>query len=371
MDNFDRKRFLQECWQKKPCVLRGAFSDPYWLEPDDLAGLACEEGVEARIIKEQSGKWSVESGPFPEDRFSSLPETQWTLLVQAVDQWVPDVRQILNHFSFLPSWRLDDIMVSYAPVGGTVSQHYDFFDVFLIQGEGTRKWQVGEVCGSHSELLSDTSVRILKQFEAVHEFVLEPGDVLYIPAKHSHYGVSVADSMTYSVGFRAPGVREIVDGIATEAMSSLLEDDRYIDTQESLMANTGEIPDAAVEKVQRMLVSALSDQEVIRRWLGGYVTERKYSDFELCVLNAGDWREKIAAGEFVLKNPSSRFAYSRQILFVDGIEYATSQELARCVADSYPDEALDLKRFLNDESDSDALCSLVEAGCLIFSDEQE
>lgn len=371
MENFDSDRFLAEYWQKAPCVIRQAFSDPYWIEPDELAGLACEDGVEARIISRKSDKWCVDSGPFAEERFANLPQTQWTLLVQAVDQWLPEVQEILTHFAFLPRWRLDDIMVSYAPVGGTVSQHYDFFDVFLIQGEGSRTWQVGEVCGSHSELLEDTSVRILKQFTPVAEFVLEPGDVLYIPARHSHYGVSTADSMTYSVGFRAPGVREIVDGIATEALSSLREDERYTDSADSLRAPPGEIPENAVERVQVMLAQALSDKSLIRRWLGNYVTERKYPELELCVVHTGDWHKKLMSRAPLMKNPSSRFAYSDQILFVDGTEYETSIELARSLADVNNDQLPDLGVLVSDPANMETLGLLIESGSLVFIDEQD
>lgn len=360
---------MADCWQKAPCVIRQAFSDPYWIEPDELAGLACEDDAEARIISQNSGSWLVESGPFPESRFAGLPETDWTLLVQAVDHWSPEVRDILNHFAFLPRWRLDDIMVSYAPTGGTVSQHYDFFDVFLIQGEGRRKWQIGEVCGSDSELVEGTSVRILKHFKPLAEYVLEPGDVLYIPAKHSHYGVSLSNSLTYSVGFRAPSVRDIVDGIATEALSVLPEDERYTDSAVSLSANAGEIPDAAIEKVKHVLHQALADDSLIRRWLGGHVTERKYPDLELSIDLPDAWRQKLAAGVPLLKNPASRFAYSGQYLFVDGVEHIISRELARYLADSAVDEVLDLAAYAADAKDSDALHHFIKSGCLLFDDE--
>ncbi|MBV1871260.1 MAG: cupin domain-containing protein, partial [Gammaproteobacteria bacterium] len=142
INNFDMDLFLADYWQKKPLVVRNAFSEPFWLDPDDLAGLSLEADAESRIISQEENVWKVEHGPFDESTYSRLPEKNWTLLVQAVDQWVPQLQQLMSGFNFLPSWRLDDVMVSYAPVGGTVSQHFDFFDVFLIQGEGSRKWQI-------------------------------------------------------------------------------------------------------------------------------------------------------------------------------------------------------------------------------------
>ncbi|KZZ19454.1 hypothetical protein A3752_02010, partial [Oleiphilus sp. HI0081] len=280
LHNFDVQDFLLNYWQKKPMLISKAFSDPYWLEPSELAGLACEEDVESRIIMQSDQKWQVECGPFEESRFPTLPKRDWTLLVQGLDQWSPEVAEILRSFDFLPSWRLDDIMASYAPVGGTVSQHYDFFDVFLIQGEGSRKWQVGQVCSADSELVPDTSVRILTEFEPKLEVTLEPGDILYIPAKHAHLGVSVENSMTYSVGFRAPSIRDIVDGVATAALEGLKEDERYQDSIEALKAARGNIPEAAITRLRKMLSEALTNETLLANWLGEYVTERKYPELE-------------------------------------------------------------------------------------------
>lgn len=367
--NFDVQDFLQNYWQKKPMHIRNAFSKPYWLEPGELAGLACEEDVESRIIQQVDNTWQVKSGPFEESVFPAMPEKYWTLLVQGVDQWVPEVQEILKSFSFLPSWRLDDIMVSYAPVGGTVSQHYDFFDVFLIQGEGSRKWQVGQVCSSESELLPDTSVRILKEFEAKLEVTLMPGDILYIPAKHAHLGVSVENSMTYSVGFRAPSIRDIVDGIATTALEDLKEDERYQDSLKSLEAPRGEVPQAAIQQLQDMLRAAITDESVVSTWLGEYVTERKYPDLELLGEDATDWVVQINEGECLVRNPASRFAYTRSgscRLFVDGLAYECSLLLAQELADKDEICSERLVELAEDGQVKKVIVSLIENGALIF-----
>lgn len=372
LNNFDVQDFLTNYWQQKPMVIRKAYDEPFWLEPGDLAGLACEEDIEARIIMQSDGQWPVECGPFEEQRFTSLPEKNWTLLVQAVDQWIPEVRDILNDFEFLPSWRLDDLMVSYAPVGGTVSQHYDFFDVFLIQGEGSRKWQIGQVCGSHSELLPDTSVRILKNFDVKMEVVLEPGDILYIPAKHAHLGVSVEDSLTYSVGFRAPSIRDIVDGIATSALEGLLEDQRYQDSLESLQAPKGEIPKEAVAQLQKMITEALANESLVSSWLGEYVTERKYPDLELLGDENCQWRESLNQGLGIEKNAASRFAYINAeatcTLYVDGVSYACSEALAGELADQNEVNGKRIASLLSDKQDENVVSALFERGALILSE---
>jgi 50S ribosomal protein L16 3-hydroxylase len=381
LNNFDQKDFLENYWQKKPVVIRNAFEDATWIEPDELAGLACEAEVESRIILQQEDVWKVEHGPFPEKRFSTLPKTHWTLLVQGVDQWVPEVADILKSFGFLPAWRLDDIMVSYAPVGGTVSQHYDFFDVFLIQGEGSRTWQIGDICGSHSDYIPDIPVRILKDFEAKMEVTLQSGDILYIPAKHSHYGVSVEDSVTYSVGFRAPSIRDVVDGVSTAALEQLLEDNRFEDSLESLQSERAEIPVATINLVKDMLLKAVNDESLIRSWLGQYVTERKYPEHEIVSCEVDNYLERLQEGESLIKHPSARFAYfirdyikkadvvtdeKKAILFADGEEYLSSVALAKYISNQYELDSDILIKLLSSEQDKKVAESLILTGALVF-----
>ncbi len=374
INNFDKKDFLEHYWQKKPMVIRQAFEDAHWIEPDELAGLACEAEVESRMILQNAESWAVEHGPFAESRFSTLPKTHWTLLVQGVDQWVPEVADILKSFDFLPAWRLDDIMVSYAPVGGTVSQHYDFFDVFLIQGEGSRTWKIGDVCGSHSEFLPDTPVRILKDFETKMEVTLEPGDILYVPAKYSHYGVSVKDSLTYSVGFRAPSIRDVVDGVTTSALEHLLEDERFEDSLLSLRAERAEIPNDAITQVKAMLLKAVSDESLIRSWLGQYVTERKYPEHEVVKGELKNYLARLQEGELLIKHPSARFAYvvkdkTNAFLFADGEECVASVALAKYISNQYELDCDILIGLLSSKQDKKVLESLVVAGALVFEDD--
>jgi len=188
------ERFLAEYWQKRPLLVRQAipgFKSP--LSADELAGLACEPEVESRLILEKGGSrpWQLEHGPFEEERFATLPESHWTLLVQRVNHWVPAVADLLDHFAFLPSWRLDDIMISYAADQGSVGPHTDQYDVFLLQGAGRRRWQIDASVTDESPLLDHPDLRILAQFHATDEWVLEPGDLLYLPPGLAHYGVAL------------------------------------------------------------------------------------------------------------------------------------------------------------------------------------
>jgi 50S ribosomal protein L16 3-hydroxylase len=364
LKNFDAQYFLKHFWQQKPVVIKNAFEQAAWIEADELAGLACEEQAESRIIHQNQGQWLVDHGPFKESFFSTLAEEGWTLLVQAVDQWVPEVKAVLDAFDFLPSWRLDDVMVSYAPVGGSVAPHFDYYDVFLIQGEGKRRWQVGQTCNERSACESGSAIKTVKDFRPEMDVILTSGDLLYVPAKHSHYGISVENSLTYSVGFRAPSVRDIVDGIATEALSYLHEDQRYVDTITSLKAPAAEIPKAAIEQITSMLAKSLIDNAYIVDWIGKYVTEPKYSESTSAEL---DFFDSQSTDITVNKDPVSRIAYhvinpdlDVCHLFINGERYDCSVELAKYLCSSNTLEVSKLLLF-DQPKDKDLLQLLFEA----------
>ena len=194
-------KFLRDYWQKKPLLVRGAFPgfrDP--ISPDELAGLACEDGVESRIVREK-GKtpWEVTWGPHEESRFTKLPERGWTVLVQEVNRWVPEAALLLDCFAFIPNVRVDDVMVSYAVPGGNVGPHLDSYDVFLVQGQGKRRWKFHTKPTKDVELVPDLDLRVLARFRPDVDEVLEPGDMLYLPPGFAHHGVAVTPCLTYSI----------------------------------------------------------------------------------------------------------------------------------------------------------------------------
>ncbi len=186
LHNFDTAAFLRDYWQKRPLLIRNPWQS--WrnpIDPDELAGLACEHGVESRLISHGNevlpDALIAEDGPFPETRFGKLGKAAWTLLVQAVDHHVPEVAALIEPFRFVPNWRIDDVMVSTASDGGGVGAHFDHYDVFLVQGLGQRRWQVGQLCDETTELLPHDDLRLLANFEVAEEWLLEPGDILYVP----------------------------------------------------------------------------------------------------------------------------------------------------------------------------------------------
>jgi 50S ribosomal protein L16 3-hydroxylase len=279
------RQFLAEYWQQKPLLIRNAlpgFTLP--LTPDELAGLALEDDIESRIVLENgpSSKWELLCGPFDEQVFHELPREKWTLLVQAVDLWVPEVKSLLNYFSFLPPWRLDDIMVSYAPEGGSVGPHFDYYDVFLIQGLGQRRWQIGghtanEKCNESSPRVAGTSLRILSDFDICEDWVLNPGDMLYLPPQVAHHGVAIGDCMTYSVGFRAPTAAEMLSDLATELLSRP-HSPHYQDPPLTPEMATQNIAPEFIDQVRNLLGNALQDDALLTDWFARYMTAPKYPD---------------------------------------------------------------------------------------------
>ncbi len=328
LQTFDRAAFLRDHWQQRPLLIRNPWQE--WrnpLAPDELAGLACEAEIEARLIMRKPDMWQAEHGPFAEARFGKIGKAPWTLLVQAVDHYVPEVAALIEPFRFIPDWRIDDVMVSYASDGGGVGPHFDQYDVFLIQGLGQRRWQVGALCDEATALLPHDDLRLLADFTATDEWLLDPGDILYVPPRFAHNGVAVGDDcMTYSIGFRAPSRSELIEGWCDDLVTELSDDDRYADPGLPAQANPGEISADAIAALYGLIAEKLADRQAFARWFGGYTTAPKYPELDWqpdAPISIDEVREAIAVGTPLSRNPASRFSFIRQggdavLLFVDG-----------------------------------------------------
>lgn len=222
-------------------------------DADTLAGLALDEDVESRlVIGAGNGPWQLEQGPFEEDRFAALGERGWTLLVQSVDHYLTETSLLLDDFAFLPGWRLEDIMISYAAEGGSVGPHFDRYDVFLIQASGQRHWQLGPVCDEHSPQRSDTPLKMLAHMPVEQELTAGPGDVLYLPPGVAHHGIALdSHCVTWSVGFRAPDYRDLL----TEIVAGNLAD-----ADPSLHADAGRRPPADPGQLESNEMDSLLEQ---------------------------------------------------------------------------------------------------------------
>lgn len=331
--------FLSDYWQKKPLLIRAAIpniSSP--IDADTLAGLACEEGSEARLVtyEKQTDDWHLAHGPFEHDTFARLPKTDWTLLVQAVDHWFPQATEFLQQFSFIPQWRIDDLMMSYASDGGGVGPHFDNYDVFLVQTDGRRRWEVGGICDSQTQLKEDVPLSLLAEFEPQHSWILDPGDLLYLPPGYSHCGTAVGDGcITCSVGFRAPSHAEMLQDYTDFLAENLNEAIRYTDEDLTPQDNPGQISAAALEKIHSVIQQHTNNINNVSNWFGRYITRQKYrnqthrsGEDELTRIIT-QLREHLADGGIVCRNESSRFAFITEVehhcLYVDGESYETYQ----------------------------------------------
>ena len=364
LQNFDRDDFLENYWQKKPLLMRGAFPD--WqnpLEPDELAGLACEDDIESRLII-SSDDYEMKHGPFDGEQFAALEDKIYTLLVQAVDHHIPEVSVILDAFRFIPNWRIDDVMVSYANTGGGVGAHYDQYDVFLLQGLGQRRWQIGQMCDGNTALLPHDDLRLMADFQVKDEWILDTGDILYVPPMLAHNGIAQSDDcMTYSIGFRTPSQYELISHYSDYILDEICEDARYQDKSFRGQDNSGEISDKAIDRLHKMMLSKISNKAGFTRWLGQYLSAPKYGEPHPSDLMDHDMQN----GDAIIRNPASRFVYidDGQSLYVDGIYYDCTGETANFAKALCSYEALiyqynmsdDIKLLIQKLYTQNAICS--------------
>ena len=268
------KEFLSEYWHKKPLLIRNAIPEfTGLLSPEELAGLACEEEVQSRLVIKTNNGWELEHGPFDERRFSKLPQTDWTLLVQEVNFHLNEAQSLIGRFNFIPHARLDDLMVSYAPHGGGVGPHFDSYDVFLLQGVGKRSWKIGENCDL--TLVEEAPLRILKNFESEQEWILEAGDMLYLPPHVAHWGIAVGDCMTYSIGFRAPSEQELAVEFLSYVQEACQLEGRYKDPDLKFQKHPAQISSDMVSKVTGIINKLEWSSKDVSCFLGCYLSEPK------------------------------------------------------------------------------------------------
>lgn len=332
------KEFYQVYWQKKPLLIRGGAKDiELPISADELAGLAMEEDVESRIVLEHGEHpWQLLQGPFNEDTFSALPERDWTLLVQAVDHWVPEVQSLRERFNFLPSWRVDDIMVSYATEGGSVGPHYDQYDVFLVQMAGKRRWQVLSPDQYNDSALAATKLHILDNFEVDpdQEYELEAGDILYLPPNFAHNGRAMdSECMTFSVGFRAPSVQAALQGITDKLCDEVNEKNRFAAPEPLERDHHAQIQSSDIQHLRTKLLALIDQPAALAQWLGETMSESKYPEYT-AQLNQQELDEaytQALRGDTFIRPGDARLSYYSEdehcLLFCNGQTLNISPEL--------------------------------------------
>ena len=318
LNDFDRDAFVREYWQKKPCLLRNLivdFESP--VSPEELAGLACEEDVHCRLVVEHGDEtpWQLRYGPFSESDFTALPETGYSLLVSECEKWLPELAELLDLFRFVPDWRIDDLMLSFAPAGGSVGPHVDEYDVFLLQAMGRRRWQYIEGRLSNPRLLPDLDLAILQEFEPERDEILSPGDVLYLPPGCAHHGVALERCMTYSIGFRAPDAVSTLESFALEIEQVGGNLARYTDPDLELDRHHAEITDAEIARFKALAMDFLAQSDNLWRDAVG----KMLSDSAASREDAGDqpiFVSDLQSGDWI-RHPETRFLHH---LSADSIE---------------------------------------------------
>lgn len=276
--------FLRDYWQKKPLLIRSGLPEIVGqLEPDDILELAQTEEVVARLIKQHSeDNWELFTSPLSDEDFKNMPE-KWSVLVQNLEQWSPQLGSLWNKFGFIPQWQRDDIMVSFAPQGGSVGKHYDEYDVFLVQAYGHRRWQLGKWCEPTTEFKPNQPIRIFDDMgELILDEVMEPGDVLYVPSRLSHYGVAQDDCLTVSFGLRYPNTSELIDNLERNLCHPNLDVSElnipFRLTPE--VQNTGKLDTTTVQELKRQFLQQLSQSkqfdQLFQHTLATTVSQRRY-----------------------------------------------------------------------------------------------
>ncbi|MDZ4812401.1 MAG: cupin domain-containing protein [Pseudomonadota bacterium] len=365
-------KFLRDYWQKQPLLIRGGFGSDFScpIAANDFAGLACEPMALSRLIvhSPKTDRWRVETGPLAESRFNKLPKSHWTLLIQDVDKWDADVAALYRYVSFLPNWRLDDIMISYAVKGGSVGAHVDQYDVFLVQGRGHRRWQIDRRPNPPLGVRDNVALKLLSNFEPSDEWILAPGDVLYLPPGVPHHGVALDECMTISLGMRAPSSGELILDLAESLVSDMPEEQRYTDPDVMPRADPYLIDASDLQRL-KIAISALRtmNDEQLGDWFGGFMSRYRNAQTPAPAarrLTESGLEQQLKRNAYLTRHPFSRMAASRcgqtYRVFFAGDRFAVSARLYHLLGQP---EQLDTKAWARlAATDRGVLLQIINAG---------
>lgn len=317
--------FLADYWQKKPLLIKNGLPALVGMfEPTDVLDLATEDGVSARLIAQKDdnpNEWTLKNAPLSEDDLQSTPNL-WTILVQNLEAWSPELGELWQAFDFIPKWQQDDIMVSVAPVGGSVGAHYDEYDVFLAQGYGQRRWQLGKMCDENTPFIEAQPIRLLDDMgELIFDEVLEAGDVLYVPPRLAHHGIAMGECLTFSFGFRRPNLVQILDEVADVATT----DERLFSPlvlPQAPQNNAYELSGESILAIKNELIALLNSDKgnaIFAQAVSELVSKRQY---ELIAfeddIDPKQLKVRLNDGECLAINPASRFICMAGQWYING-----------------------------------------------------
>ncbi|PKG59181.1 cupin domain-containing protein [Shewanella sp. Choline-02u-19] len=369
------KQFLEQYWQKKPLVIRQGFKNfKDLLSPEEMAGLACEDVVESRRVFKEHDEWQAEFGPF--ESYEELGETDWTLIVQALNNWVPEAEELIKCFDFIPRWRLDDVMVSYATPGGGVGPHIDLYDVFICQGSGRRRWRVGDL-GPHKEFAAHPALLHTEAFDPIIDVELLPGDILYLPPGYPHDGVTIEPSMSFSVGYRTASAKDMISAMADHIIDKDMCNEQIADPDRVLSENSGVVNNGDLERIKQQLFATLDDK-LVSEFSGRYLTQSK-CELDLPEEHLGF--QSLDVTEQLKQQPLIKLGGLRTLYFeasvADGVLYingeqftlsASREALIALLCDTQELTAVNLSPWLEDIEVVEQLTAWVNAGYWYFDD---
>lgn len=315
LNQMSKNEFLTTYWQKKPVVIRQGFKD--FVDPiaaDEFAGIAMEEAVQSRLISKKNGEWQAEFGPF--ESYEHLGERDWSLVIQALDNFSEEAAELIEPFRFLPHWRLDDLMASFATEGGSVGPHVDNYDTFICQGSGKRHWRVGGN-GRHTEVIAHEALLHVEPFDAIIDVELEAGDILYIPPGFPHEGISLEPSMSFSIGFRANSAISLLSGFADHLIDNELGGQLLEDPNRQAVNNSGEITNSDYASIKQQLQNLLDDDKLFKNFAGNFLTNAKH---ELDLMPSDEPFENDEVSELLSLHAIKRLGGLRALYFEDTVE---------------------------------------------------
>ena len=336
--------FLRRHWQKKPLLIRQAFPQlrPL-LAPQQLLELACAQDTQARLVTQRRGNWQMRTAPFVHSDFSRLGKSAWTLLVQGVNHHLPQAAMLLQHFNFIPHARLDDLMVSYAAKGGGVGPHFDSYDVFLLQGSGHRRWQISSQA-DHS-LIEGTPLKILRDFKVEQEWVLAPGDMLYLPPHYAHNGIAEDDCMTYSIGFRAPSYQELAEQFLVYLQDRVRVEGMFADPQLKTQRHPSEISTDLLTQADAAIQRVRWSKRDVASFLGCYLSEPKahiYFEPPRTPLSRARFTQALTTRGVALDLKTQMLCHAGQV-FINGVAHATDRPSHRVLRELADQRRLDMQ----------------------------
>ncbi len=322
------EQFMRQYWQKKPFVIRAAVPDfKPLIREEELRAMSANEEIESRLVEHTSKGWKLTSGPIAQP--PSAKKKDWTLLLQGMDILAPAVHALLQQFRFVPDARLDDVMISLAGEGGGVGPHFDSYDVFLLQASGRRRWQIS--AQKDLSLVADAPLKILQNFKPSQEFILEPGDMLYLPPRYAHDGVALdAGCQTYSIGFRAPKAgelaRELLHRIAEEIADGMEDDPKlsklYADEGQEATSQPGLLPAELTAFAAEAVSKALQDKTLIEQLIGEYLTDPKAGVY----FEEGKLPKNFKQ---ITLHPATRMSYDAKHMFINGQSFKCAGQDAK------------------------------------------